>query len=60
MADWSREPSLDEILGDPVIISMMSRDKVDPLLVRELLCSISGKRRQLKAGNRVTPARCRC
>jgi hypothetical protein len=34
---WHGEPTLDEILSDPIVCKLMARDGVDPHAVRTML-----------------------
>ena len=39
-----REPSLDELLGDPAALLLMRRDGVDEAMLRELLARLGARR----------------
>jgi hypothetical protein len=56
MAEQScRQPSLDELLADPITILMMQSDGVDPLELRRLLESARDARMARKATSEMRP-----
>lgn len=41
--DGSEEPSLDEILDDPVMQQLMNRDRVEPAMLLNLVAEMRGR-----------------
>jgi len=41
MIVWSREPTLNEMLSDPLIEIVMRADGVDPQALRPMLCEVA-------------------
>jgi hypothetical protein len=48
MMDWLHgEPKLDDILSDPVVQAIMTRDRIDPDGLRQFIAGIRRKRTEL-------------
>ena len=41
MIPWQREPTLSEMLSDPLIALVMRADGVDPNTLRPMLCEVA-------------------
>jgi hypothetical protein len=61
--DWLHgEPSLDDVLADPIVHALMQRDGVDPhdlkALIEDVRCALRRRTAQCQVGSQDLPGAC--